>query len=151
MSLSVSPSLSRSQSSFLPPPVFSLFHIKLLFIAQHPSMVYFFSFAFCVCTNLGAPPSVCVSPPASPHLSALRGFSREHPHPTPPTPLPFSLLHALLQGTGRGTTKRLNILDCTLPEERQWFDVPCVVSDRIVLFVWPVCVFFTSSTLNSDR
>lgn len=54
---------------------------------------------------------------------------------------PLPLCHTLLQGTGRGKTKRLNILDCTPPEEKQWFDFPCVVSDRIVLFVWPVCVF----------
>lgn len=53
--------------------------------------------------------------------------SRRLPAPTPPSPIPHSLLHAQLQGTGRGKTQRVNILDCTLPGERRWFDVPCVV------------------------
>lgn len=142
--------LSRPQSLFLAPPVFTLFHMKLLFIAQDPQYVFFFSFPFCVCTNLSALPphafrlQLCLT-------SQLYVGLAESPHPPSLSPLPLSLFRASLQGTGRGKPKRLNILDCTPPEEKQRFDFPCVVSDRIVLFVWPVCVFFTSATLNPDK
>lgn len=76
-------------------------------------------------------------------LSSMWVYQRT---PTSPSAFPFSLFHALLQGTGRGKTKRLNILDCTLPEEKQWFDVPCVCQTKLFCLFGPPFFFYLHYT-----
>lgn len=102
--------------------------------------------------SLFLPPPLLASSLASPLGSNVGSAESTPPTLLPPSPLPASrlplfllprsLLRASLQGTGRGKTKRLNILDCTQPEEKQRFDVPCDVSDSVVLFVCAAVVFF---------
>lgn len=129
-----------------PPTVSSLFPYQTSIHTTVPQYVIFFfkfSFCFCVCTNLSALPLYvfCPSSLAS-CLSSMWVYQRT---PTSPSAFPFSLFHALLQGTGRGKTKRLNILDCTLPEEKQWFDVPCVCQTKLFCLFGPPFFFFLSS------
>lgn len=74
-------SISLSSPSLFLPLFPHFFHNKLLFIVLFPQYDGFFFLSASVCTNLSCSPSVCVLPPASPHLSALHGFSGESPPP----------------------------------------------------------------------
>lgn len=96
----------------------SLFHPRLMhFLIQtsiHSAVLYY---TFLSCTR-PPPPSACVSPAASPHLSALRGFNGEPSTPTflliiPLPPPCFAAGHR-----ERKKTKSVNVLDCTQPEEK---------------------------------
>lgn len=130
MSLYLSPPLS----SFLPTPVFSPFHIKLLIIS-HPNM--FFLLSLLCLYQPQHPPFVCVSPPASPHLSALHGLSR-------PPPLHFSLFHALLQGARRGKneeTKHFRLYTAR-GKAAVWCLLCCVRPDCFVCLAC-VCLCFS--------
>lgn len=148
MSLSISIPLSRPQSSFLP-PLFSLFYIKLLFAAQYPNMVYFSSFPFCVCTNLSAlPPHVFrLQPRLTSQLYV--GLGEISPPPTP-----FVTLLPPPYAAGHGERKNEETKHFRLYTARGkavvWCPLCCVRQDCFVCLAY-VCVFFTSSTLNSDR
>lgn len=125
-------SLSRRLYFFLL-PIFSLFPIKLLFIPQ-----YFFPLPLCLYQTRPPPTPLHVFR-LQPRLTSqlYRGLTESSPSsPCYPSPSAVPCWGA----RGRGKMKRLNILDCTLPEERQWFDFPRVLSLRIVLFVWPLCI-----------
>lgn len=132
-----------------PPTVSSLFPYQTSIHSTVPQYVFFFSLCFCVCTNLSALPLYVFR--LQPRLTSQLYVGLAESPPTSPSSLPFSLLQFLLQGTGRGKTKRLNILDCTLPEGRQWFDVPCVCQTELFCLFGPPFFFLTSTTLNSDR
>lgn len=99
----------------LPPTLNALSHNKLLFIALFSKYIFLSS---CFGLQQCLPPSPCVFPEALPHLSALRGFNEESSTPTflliiPRPPPCFAAGHR-----ERKKMKRMNILDCTQPEEK---------------------------------
>jgi len=148
LSLPPSLSLSRSQYSFFPFSVFTVFHIDLLFIAREPQYLFISLFPFRVCAPTSPPlpplpPRGAFSPPAVSHLSAPRGFGRE-PLPRLAAPPPSSSV-LCCGAREEEKTKRLNILDCT-PNG-------CVlISQVLCLFCLCVCVCVCLFiTLNSDR
>lgn len=129
-----------SLPTFLPLVFVSLFHICILFIALH----YVYLFLNFQSHSAQAPASSLLPCFPSSLASPLSSMWASHRAPPPPlSSLPLSFCCALLQGTGRGKTKRLNTLDCTLPEENSGLILPsCVRQDYFV------CLSCAYSKLN---
>lgn len=101
----------------LPPTLNALSHNKLLFIALFSKYISS-CFGLQQCFLTTPPPPPCISPAALPHLSALRGFNGEPSTPTFLLIIPLPPPYSAAGHRERKKMKRMNILDCTQPEEQ---------------------------------